>query len=193
MAMRSEARLVRFPDPRPDLEAALLRRVARGEEAALVALYARVAGTVYASCLRIVGDPEDAREVASETFWRVWSRASSFDPGRCSGMVWIATIARRLAIDRRRQLQRRGRLWRSAAAQPVETGRRDDHMLARWEMAEALARLAPRDRQLLESAYFEGLTGRDIASRDELPLGTVKSRMRAALIRLRLSFRRGEP
>jgi RNA polymerase sigma-70 factor (ECF subfamily) len=176
-----------------DPEADLLARMAAGDEAALIALYARTAGTVHACCARILGDPEEAKDVTSETFWRLWCRASSFQPERCSAMAWMMTVTRRLALDRRRSLLRHGRFLARLSAQPAPAEDTTTDAMARSEIASALGRLPDRDRQLLETAYFRGLSGADIAARDAIPLGTVKSRMRAALARLRISLNRGNP
>ncbi len=174
----------------PDEKGDLLRRMAAGEEEALVALYARTASLVHAVAVRILGNREEAGDVTAEVFWRLWTRAGSFDPGHCSALAWILTVARRMALDRRRSLLRRGsaveRFRAELEGEPAEGG--EDAMVSRVEAAAVLARLSERDRSLLESAYFEGLSGNDIALRDRLPLGTVKSRMRAALARLRLSM-----
>jgi len=178
---------------RPDPEADLIARMAARDEAALVALYARTAGGIHACCLRILGDPEEAKDVTSETFWRLWSRAAAYDPERCSAMAWIMTIARRLALDRRRSLERRGRVLDRLRVEPIPPGAAVGDAIARREVASALDRLPQQDRQLLETAYFGGLSGAQIAERDEIPLGTVKSRMRAALARLRISLQRGKP
>lgn len=178
---------------RADPEADLIARMADRDEAALIALYARTAGTIHACCVRILRDPEEAKDVTSETFWRLWCRASSFRPERCSAMAWIMTIARRLALDRRRSLQRRGKFLDRLSAQPAPADDTATDAIARSEIASALRRLPARDRQLLETAYFRGLSGADIAAREDIPLGTVKSRMRAALTRLRISLNRGNP
>jgi len=176
-----------------DSEADLLARMAERDEAALIALYERTSGTVHACCLRILRDPEEAKDVTSETFWRLWCRASSFRPERCSAMAWIMTITRRLALDRRRSLLRHGRFLDRLSVQPQPAEDTATDIMARSEIASALNRLPTRDRKLLETAYFRGLSGADIAAREAVPLGTVKSRMRAALARLRISLNRGNP
>jgi len=178
---------------RSDPEADLLARMAANDEAALVALYARAAGAIHACCLRILDDPEEAKDVTSETFWRLWSRASSYRPEHCSAMAWIMTVTRRLALDRRRSLTRRGRAHDRLRCEPPPREPAHGDPIARREIAAALNRLPPGDRQLLETAYFGGLSGAQIAARDAIPLGTVKSRMRAALARLRISLHRGKP
>jgi RNA polymerase sigma-70 factor (ECF subfamily) len=186
------------PDQSPrergsDPTADLIVRMAARDEAALISLYARAAGTIHACCLRILRDPEEAKDVTSETFWRIWSRASSYEPDRCSAMAWILTIARRLALDRRRSLLRRGRVMDRLSNEPAPHAAEIGDAIARRAVAAALNRLPAKDRQLLETAYFAGLSGAQIAARDAIPLGTVKSRMRAALARLRISLNRGMP
>jgi RNA polymerase sigma-70 factor (ECF subfamily) len=190
----NEAALGHALQPGPsDPEADLIARMAARDEAALVALYARAAGAIHACCLRILRDPEEAKDVTSETFWRLWCRASSFRSEHCSAMAWIMTIARRLALDRRRSLARRGRALDRFSSEPPPREPTLSDAIARREIAAALNRLPPGDRQLLETAYFAGLSGAQIAARDAIPLGTVKSRMRAALTRLRISLHRGNP
>lgn len=181
------------PLARPDPEAELLARMAARDEAALVALYTRTAGAIHACCLRILNDTEEAKDVTSETFWRLWSRASSYRPEHCSAMAWIMTITRRLALDRRRSLRRRGHALERLRRQPLPRATTPRDTIARRELVAALDRLPPGDRELLETAYFGGLSGAQIAERDAIPLGTVKSRMRAALARLRISLHRGKP
>lgn len=176
---------------RGDPIAPLLGRMATGDEAALLALYRRIAPVLYATCLRILRNTEDANDVTSEAFWRLWTRAARFDPRHSSGMAWILTVTRRLALDRRRSRLRRGRTLERFQRIPEEPADGDDDPLARQRLRDALASLSSADRALLESAYFEGLSGAEIAARDHIPLGTVKSRMRAAMARLRVSFTRG--
>lgn len=175
-----------------DPEAQLLRRIATDkDEAALIALYETISSSVYACCLRILRDADEAKDATSEAFWRLWTRADRYDPERCSAMAWIMTVTRRLALDRRRSNLRRGNLLVAVQREPSEAedlfGRED----ARMEIEAAFVRLSGADRRLLEAAYFEGLSGADIAARDDLPLGTVKSRMRAALRRLRMALNGG--
>jgi len=174
-----------------DAEAALLARLAARDEAALIALYERVAPAVYTCCLRILHDADDAKDATSQAFWRIWSRAGDYDPGQGSALAWILTIARRLALDQRRSSIRRGHTLARLESQPTERPDSGRDAAERLAVSTALARLSQRDRALLESAYFEGLSGSDIAQRDDLPLGTVKSRMRAALRRLRVALHGG--
>ncbi len=188
-----------FPAPTPDggprwdPEALLLDRIARDrEEAALIELYERIAPSVHACCLRILHDPDDAKDATAEAFWRLWNRAERYDPARCSAMAWIMTVTRRLALDHRRSAVRRDRAVDRAGQEPDEVDRYQQREEARIDIQAALRHLSEPDRCLLEAAYFEGLSGADIALRDDLPLGTVKSRMRAALRRLRLAVHGGQ-
>jgi RNA polymerase sigma-70 factor (ECF subfamily) len=174
----------------PPDAAALLARIARGDEDALVALYATMGGLVHATCLRILGSPDLAMDATAEAFWRVWERADRYDAERWSAPAWILTLARRLAVDRLRSDRRHGaavaRMSQSEAG--TETESVEDALLARRMVESGLARLSGSDRMLLEAAYFSGLSCADIASRDDVALGTVKSRMRAALARLRIAL-----
>ncbi len=175
-----------------DPEAQLLRRIAENrDEAALIALYESISAAVYACCLRILRDADEAKDATSEAFWRLWTRADRYDPDRCSAMAWIMTVTRRLALDRRRGNRRRGNVLAQVQQEPVETEDVFSREDARIEIEAAFERLSGADRRLLESAYFEGLSGADIAARDDVPLGTVKSRMRAAMRRLRMALNGG--
>ena len=191
---RDAAPRVARPDRRragPDPEADLLRRMSLEDESALIALYETISPAVHACCLRILRDEDEAKDATAETFWRLWTRADRYDPERCSAMAWILTVTRRLALDRRRSNIRRGDVLDRVQREPraaEDWGTREE---ARLEIETALERLSGADRQLLESAYFEGLSGADIAARDDLPLGTVKSRMRAAMKRLRIALNGG--
>jgi RNA polymerase sigma-70 factor (ECF subfamily) len=169
--------------------------MAEGDEMALVEFYELLAGTLHACCLRILRDPEEARDATAEAFWRLWSRADRFDPERCSAMAWVLTVTRRLALDRRRSLVRRGRMLERLHVLSVASARSRDPGPTgeRLAISRALAGLSEGDRRLLDSAYFEGLSGSEIAARDGLPLGTVKSRMRSALARLRSAFHGDTP
>ncbi|HSJ99137.1 MAG TPA: sigma-70 family RNA polymerase sigma factor [Myxococcota bacterium] len=179
------------PQQREDREAALLARIARHDEAALMELYEAISPMVYACCLRILGDPDEAKDVTSQTFWRLWSRAGDYEPNLGSARAWILTVGRRLALDQRRRLLRRGHTLARLETRPLGGWDVWEQTADRIHVSAALGRLSPGDRSLLESVYFEGLSGSDIARRDHVPLGTVKSRMRAALRHLRSALKGG--
>ena len=177
----------------PADDATLLRRVAAGEESALAALYDRWAATIHALARRVVREPSEADEVVEDTFWQVWRQAGRYDAARGSASAWLLTIARSRALDRRRA---RARLREEADDAPeaiaevaAESGR------GPYEAAEAadrsrvvraaLAELPEEQRETLELAYYSGLSQTEIAERTGTPLGTVKTRMRLALHKLR--------
>ncbi len=172
----------------------LVQRVAQGDDQALAMLYDRYAATVLGIALKILHQREVAEEVAQESFWRVWQRAHTFDGTRGNFAPWLFGITRNLSID---ELRRRAvrpqpvyddpeRPW--MADLPDET---IDVEAAVWlNEQRAAVRLAMRDlspeqREALELAYFSGLTQREIADKLGNPLGTIKTRVRLGLLKLR--------
>lgn len=166
-----------------------LARVADGDRAALQEVYRRTSAKLYSVCLRIFPEPEDAQDVLQDAYINVWQRAGSFDPARASPITWLVTLTRNRAIDRLRQRGKR-------IMTPIE----DVHDLADDRpdaeacliAADSDARvhgcvetLAKGDASLIRTAFFDGATYADIAERADIPLGTIKSRMRRALIKLR--------
>ena len=175
----------------------LVRAIAAGERSALGALYDRYAGTVLALCVRVVGDRAEAEEALSDVFWQVWQQAERFDPGRGSPAAWLITLARTRAIDRRRALARR----RSAVAAdgadlprverlPSSADPFVDAVLSQQaaRVRRALDALDPGQRRALEMSFYEGLSHSEIAEALREPLGTIKTRIRAGLIRLKESL-----
>src|SRR5262245_38353992 len=167
--------------------AALLTEMARGQLAALEQFYDRYAQLVYNLVLRVVRNRADGDEVVQEVFLQTWRDASRYDPSRGTPEAWVVTLARSRAIDALRAARRRGerigtRLTRDIAdPTPTEASQVAD----RRSMTGALGELSPAQRELLELAYYEGLTQTEIATRTGLPLGTVKTRIRTGLERLR--------
>jgi RNA polymerase sigma-70 factor (ECF subfamily) len=176
------------------LDLALMRRVAAREPHALRALYDRYGGLVYTVVQRILRDRGDAEEVLGDVFWELWRCGDRFDPARGTLMRYLITLARSRAIDRARA--------RVAAAARMPTLRQDEapepaaRLLAtpqaialagerRAVVRRALAQLAPHQRQVIECAFFEGLSHSEIAQRLERPLGSVKTHIRRGLLRLR--------
>lgn len=175
----------------------LVGRMSEGEDAALGELYDRYGKTLYALALAIVREPADAEEVVVDAFGQAWRQADAFDPLRGSVGAWLATIARSRALDTVRARGRRARAHERAAqlsdeglATPVaalgpDPARSAERGEARRLVAEALAGLPEPQRVAIELAYFEGLSQSEIAARLAEPLGTVKTRMRAGMERLR--------
>jgi RNA polymerase sigma-70 factor (ECF subfamily) len=154
-------------------------------------LYARCAGRAWAVALRVLGSRADAEEVLQETFLDVWRRAREFDPSRGGVETWVTTIARTRAIDRKRAMGTVSRTNEDVALQPppvsaspvspVEAAAQGQDQA---RVAAALHELPPEQRTVVELAYFEGLSQREIADRTGDPLGTVKTRARLALEKL---------
>jgi len=177
-------------DGAPRDEQQLLVAVARGDQAAFGELYDRVAGTVHGVVRKVVRDPAQSEEVTQEVLVEVWRTAVRFDPQRGSARTWILTMAHRRAIDRvrseqssRDRTERAGHRDRSPAFDEVaeEIERNDEHDQVR----EALAALTDLQREAVGLAYYQGYTYREVAELLDTPLGTVKTRMRDGLIRLR--------
>lgn len=181
--------------PAPDRQ--LVERMAGGEDRALGELYDRYGKTVYALALAIVREPADADEVVVDAFSQAWRQAGSFDATRGSVGAWLATIARSRALDLVRARGRRTRAYERAAqlsddgvATPIapggpDPGRRVERGEARQLVGRALAALPEPQRVAIQLAYFEGLSQSEIAERLAEPLGTIKTRMRAGMEKLR--------
>ena len=164
----------------------LVRRVAgSGDESALSELYDRYSGLVYGMGVRYLGDRALAEDLVQEVFTAVWRNAGSFDPSRASFATWLFRIARNRATDLLRR--RRARVRTVGDDKYPEPGEADpaDELSRGFDVAAALSRLSEVHREVLELAYFEGLSQREISRRTGTPLGTVKSRTTAALRALR--------
>ncbi|MCM2255695.1 MAG: sigma-70 family RNA polymerase sigma factor [Vicinamibacteria bacterium] len=159
----------------------LLRRIEAGDRAALADLYDQHASLVNALCLRILRDRAEAEEVLQEVFLQAWRQAGRYDPARGSVTSWLAVIARSRSLDRLRRRAARREAPEDAIPVGVEMPRTAEAIAVR----DALQALPPPQRRALELAYYEGLTQVEIAERTGLPLGTIKTRMRTALLRLR--------
>lgn len=173
---------------------AALTRLARGDQNALAELYDRHARSIYSLALRILRERADAEDIVQEVFAQAWNQAGRFDTSRGAVAAWLLMMARSRAIDRLRS--RRSRPETASDAAVVErmpdAAVRQDLQLLSSEQVElvksALNGLPPPQREALELAYYEGLTHTEIADRLAEPLGTVKTRIRQAVIKLRESL-----
>ena len=169
----------------------LLRRMQRGDESALEMLYRRYGGLVFTLALRIVGDSELAREVLQDTFLRAWDGRETYDPERGRVPWWLMGIARNGAIDLLRSRPHQARLREQdrppSHARQEESADRGaaDAVALRRAVSQALAELSDTQREAIELAYYRGLTQAEIAQHLGQPLGTIKSRTRDAMERLR--------
>ncbi len=169
--------------------------MARGDERAAAMLYDRHGAIVYGLALRIVGEPMDAEEVALEAFTQLWRSASAFDSARGSVLGWLTTITRTRALDAVRARKRRERLSSMALAIDVTATSMGSAPLGAdvavvereraMSVTSALGLLPEPQRRAIELAFFEGLTHPEVAARLREPLGTVKTRIRLGMNRLR--------
>ncbi|MBA2339674.1 MAG: sigma-70 family RNA polymerase sigma factor [Pyrinomonadaceae bacterium] len=177
------------PEQAAQSDAELLRAIAQGDEAALAQIYDRYAPTLFGMMLRILHSRAEAEDVLQEVFLQVWQHASQFDEERGRPFTWLATIAHSRAIDRLRSLDSRQRAATRAAVEHAEEQGDAVDDVFRMERTEvvrrALNEIPEGQKQVLLLAYFEGLTQSEIAERTKEPLGTVKTRMRSGLIKLR--------
>ena len=167
----------------------LISQVVNGEQRAFLALYDRYSSRVYTLALRMVRDQMMAEEVVQDTFLKLWSRARQYLTERGPLLTWLLTIARHTALDRLRLESRRPALsdgndpdfaWEIIPA-PETTSEE-----ARWQSLYLAVRSLPNEqRQVIELAYYQGLSQSEIAEVLNLPLGTVKTRLRAGMNRLR--------
>jgi RNA polymerase sigma-70 factor, ECF subfamily len=180
----------RVPNDR-EADQAALGRAAAGDASGLATLYDGYARAIYSLALRILRDPSEAEDIVQEVFMQAWRQASRYDPSRGAVAAWLLTQARSRAIDRLR-----ARRARPAVAEPgVSTPEVVDPAPALdWQVisSEQLARVRAAidglpllQRLAIELAYYEGCTQTEIAERLEQPLGTVKTRIRLALAKLR--------
>jgi RNA polymerase sigma-70 factor (ECF subfamily) len=173
--------------PRPEL-VSLMQLVQGGDQEAFAVLYDELAGVVFGAVKRVLRDPAMSEEVTQEVFVELWRAAARFDPERASVATWAITMARRRAIDRvRREQSQRDRIERSAAQRPVEADSTDDTVVASIEaeqVARALAELPAEQRVVIQMAFLDGDSHGEIAERLDLPLGTVKGRVRLGLKKL---------
>ncbi|WP_328913605.1 MULTISPECIES: sigma-70 family RNA polymerase sigma factor [unclassified Streptomyces] len=177
------------PQAGPDLQE-LLAAAARGDQAAFGRLYDAVAGPVLGLVRSVLRDPAQSEEVAQEVLVEVWQTAARFQPGKGSVMTWVTMLAHRRAVDRVRSAQaatdrehRAALLDRTPAFD--EVSEQVEARLEREQVRRCMRALTELQRQSVTLAYYHGLTYREVAELLAAPLGTVKTRLRDGLIRLR--------
>jgi RNA polymerase sigma-70 factor (ECF subfamily) len=177
------------PSHRPAVEnssaEAAIKRMRRGDDSGLAVLYDRYASLVNGLALRILRDSADAQDVLQAVFLQAWRQADRYDASRGAPEAWLCTIARTRALD---QLRRRAVLKeRPEVTTPPRPAM--PPTVERLAVRRALAELSSSQRQALELAYYEGLTQTEIAERLGEPLGTIKTRIRSGMARLRIALR----
>ncbi len=175
-----------------DLE--LIERIRQGEQSALDLLYKRYSSPVYSLVWKILQNSEEAEDVALDVFWQVWRQADRYDPARGAPPAWIFTLARSRAIDRLRSRARREDRTISIDDpnlhfDPLDENASPDQVVSfrqnRDAVRAAMEKLSAVQREAVELAFLKGMTHVEIAERLGQPLGTVKTRVRQGLIRLR--------
>src|SRR5262245_23726756 len=187
------------PDASDTADRECLRRLAAGDESGAAGLYDRHARSVYSLVLRILGDEGDAEDVVQEVFAQAWRQASRYDPSRGAVAAWLLMMARTRAIDRIRARRSRpeGQALEDdqavallpASGPDAATELLDAEQVRRVQRA--LGDLPLLQRVAIELAYYEGLSQREIADRLEQPLGTIKTRIRLGLLKLRDALAEG--
>jgi RNA polymerase sigma-70 factor (ECF subfamily) len=165
-----------------------MRRFVAGDAEAIRALYARFGPPIYTLGLRMLGSPSSAEELTQDVFLAAWRRGTAFDAARGRLSTWLMAVAHNIAVDRLRHERGPSRpvlvlLERLPEPEPVDG--EDAAVIQRDTARRALEDVSPGERLLLTKAYFQGWTAREIAEADGIPLGTVKTRLRAALTKLR--------
>ena len=178
------------PERQKDVE--LLARVAKGDEQAFAQFYRRTADGLYSLALKMMNDSGEAEDVLQDGFSYMWKRAATYDPARSSPFTWAVMIVRNKAIDRLRSRQRQARIVEKATTAFLHFSDTDDasarEPVRREQCAEvraALTEIPDDQKQVVELAFFGGLTHEQIAQRLDTPLGTIKARIRRGLLRLR--------
>ena len=178
------------PPRRPETLEGLLHLVAIGDQEAFGALYDQIAPTVFGSVKRVVRDRAQSEEVTQEVLIEIWRTAPRFDPERGSAVTWVTSMAHRRAVDRVRSAQRTAERDDTAARRDQrppfdEVAEQVEARLDAEQVRRGLAQLTDLQRETIRLAYYGGYTYREVAELLDVPLGTVKTRLRDGLIRLR--------
>ena len=171
-------------------DAALMLRITNQDQTALMELYQRFGSQVYGLVLRVLRDSQLAEEAAQDTFLKVWHKAEQWDPSRGQLSSWLLTIARYAAIDRLRREQRHssasGPFLDSLAEHASAPERVGDHRWLDGQLLRQFLTTLPEEQALvIELAFFQGMTHSELAEYLQWPLGTVKTRLRSGLQKLR--------
>jgi RNA polymerase sigma-70 factor, ECF subfamily len=162
----------------------LIRRAGNGDRAAFEVLYRRYARPIFGLALRRLGDRGRAEDAVQETFASIWRAARSYRPERGPGSPWLYAVARNAIIDRSRARNEPAVETPEEVSQEAEPSERAEASWTAWRIHRALEELSPNERAVVELAYWSGLSQSEVAEYLGIPLGTVKTRTRAALARL---------
>ncbi|HJT21116.1 MAG TPA: sigma-70 family RNA polymerase sigma factor [Nitrospira sp.] len=180
------------------IDPSLLARIAKGDQQAFSQLYDHTSTLLYTLALRILGNRDETDELLQDVYLEVWRKVARYDVGRGTPVAWLITLTRSRAIDRLRARTARGQqstasLDDQAAAQARDLGPSPFETQAdqelRMAVGTAITSLPPAQQQAIELAYYEGLSHMEIAARLNQPLGTVKTRIKLGMSKLRDSLR----
>jgi RNA polymerase sigma-70 factor (ECF subfamily) len=175
------------------IELELLARIAKRERAAFEQLYDRYSNILYATAMKFLKEGADAQDVVQDVFIQIWDKAKLYDPAKGKPLTWALTLTRNRSIDRIRAIQRRTRLRDDFEKETVadeSAGVREalsgvDAGEKSQILRDAVGRLSPEQRKVIELAFFGGLTQSEVADRLGEPLGTIKARARRGLMKLK--------
>jgi RNA polymerase sigma-70 factor (ECF subfamily) len=173
---------------------ALLALAAKGEEAALQQIFRRYAGAFLGLARRMGLDSASREDVVQEVFSKIWRNAREFDPKRASARAWLLAIAHHTTVDQLRRLEARPQALEPTEDEPEAfdlpgPGLDEEHHLDRIRLRQALARLESEEREVIEVLFFQGYAHQEAARKLDIPLGTLKTRARRALSRLKEELR----
>lgn len=181
---------MRGRDEAADSVDALLLRVAAGDQPAFETLYRNTAGKLLGICMRVLSDRAEAEDVLQDVYVTVWNKAGQFDASRARAVTWMGTIARNRSIDRLRALpapaSRASIDLAEAAHDPAPSPAvQAEAAGTRAQLDDCMEQLEPRRKTLIRTAFFDGATYEELATRSGLPLGSVKSWIRRGLLQLK--------
>jgi RNA polymerase sigma-70 factor, ECF subfamily len=183
------------PDPAQDLEVeiALLQRIGQGDRRSFEELYDRFSGVLFSTAYRLLKNQQEAEDVLQDVFVQIWKKAPLYSPDRGKPMTWAVTLTRNKAIDLLRATRRRGSLQEDAQQEAEILEQLDDRSsfdaVASAETSklvrDTMQKLSKEQREAIELAFFFSMTQAEIAERLNVPLGTIKARIRRGLMALR--------
>ena len=177
-----------MPPPSPEEDSVLLAQVQNGDEQAMASIFDRYSKVVYSVSLRVLRDPASAEDVLQEIFMQIWRNPDSFIAAKGSLGGWLAVVSRNRSIDALRRKRPMDSVEDLALASPYNLADEAERNSMMERARAVIQKLPTEQRKTLEMAYFDGLTHSEIAEMTGDPLGTVKTRIRSALVTLRKAF-----